>query len=122
MRKLLCVTLATSLSFALVADADIVKERKREDKVPIAGLSVRAYTERFKKNEPARAFASGNFLTNFGLYVFDANGNCVAKNDQTHPVTADDCHVVWIPPDQQSYLIEVRNAGIDSNSFQFAVR
>ena len=121
MRKLLCVAFLILL-FVCAADADIVTERKREPEVPIPGLTIRAYTDTFKKNEPARACASGNWVSNFGLYIFDANGNCVARDDVTEPPTADDCFANWIPPEKQAYSIEVRNAGIDQNVFQIAMR
>jgi hypothetical protein len=122
MRKLLCVSVLIALVLACKVDADIVSERKREGEVPILGMTIRAYSATFKKNEPARVLASGNYASNFGLYVFDANGNCVAKDDVSDPATADDCFAVWIPPEQQGYAVEVRNAGIDPNVFQIALR
>ena len=122
MKKIISLGLVAPLFFVCGAGADILKERKREEKVPIHGLTIRAYSDTFKKNEPARACASGNYVTPFGLFIFDANGNCVARDDLTQPVTADDCFADWIPPAEQSYSIEVRNAGLDQNTFQFALR
>ena len=122
MRKLLCLAVLVPLFLTRPAGADIVEERKREADVPIIGLMTRAYSDTFKKHEPARACVSGKYLSTLGLYVFDPQGNCVAKDDFSEPETADDCFAVWIPAEQQAYSIEVRNAGIERNMYQFAIR
>ena len=122
MKRILCFSLVVSIAFACLADGGIVQERKREAEVRIAGLTTRVYTERFQKNEPARAFASGDYRTSLGLYVFDPQGNCVAHDTGLSAASADDCFVEWIPPEQQSYSIEVVNTGLDMNVFQLALR
>jgi hypothetical protein len=122
MRKLLAGSLLGVLLCVSLGSADLVtpRERKPEDRVSAQGI--RVFTDTFKGHEAALVLVSGKGRTSMGLYVFDAAGNCVAKDDFTQPTTADDLFVTWIPPEQTRYSVEVRNGGLDSNSFQIALR
>jgi hypothetical protein len=58
-----------------------------------------------------------------GLYVFDSQGNCVAKDDlSSRPATADDLIVQWYPDEQDRYCVDLRNAGVDNNEYQILLR
>ena len=81
-----------------------------------------ALPKTFKPNERALVIVSGNYQSCLGVYVFDSQGNCVAKDDTSDPQAADDLVTDWIPAEQARYSIEVRNAGMMPNSFQIAVR
>jgi hypothetical protein len=56
------------------------------------------------------------------LYVFDARGNCVARDDVSEPKTSDDLYAEWLPDAQQAYSVEIRNAGYDLNEFRIVLR
>jgi len=43
---------------------------------------------------------SGSYASVLGVYVFDAQGNCVARDDMSEPQTADDLITEWIPIEQ----------------------
>jgi len=105
-----------------IVSADLVLPRKRETDQRIPGLRTRSYTETFKGQERALVIVSGNWESCLGLYIFDARGNCVARDDRSGPQTADDLAVEWIPPEQGRYSIEVRNGGVPENVYQIAVR
>jgi hypothetical protein len=122
MRRKLIGTLFTVFLCVSLGSADLVLPRKRDLKQDIAGLRIRSYTDTFKPSERALVIVSGNYQSCLGLYVFDAQGNCVAKDDMSDPQAADDLVTEWIPAEQGRYSIEVRNAGIMPNSFQIAVR
>lgn len=122
MRKLLVGSLLGMLLCVSIGSADLVAPRKFGAKENIPGLGIRSTIERFKANEPASVIISGDGDTCLGLYIFDGNGNCVAKDDFTSPHSSDDLAVEWIPPETAPYAIEVRNAGITFNAYEFAVR
>ena len=111
---LLCVSLGS---------ADLMLPRKRDAEQNIPGQAIRSFTDTFKANEPARVIATGKADgTCLALYVFDAQGNCVGRDDKTDPPTCNDLLVEWIPPEQARYSAEVRNAGFLFHVFQIALR
>ncbi|MSQ93460.1 MAG: hypothetical protein EXR98_02765 [Gemmataceae bacterium] len=125
MRKLIAASLVGLLLCVSWSSAELVTPREPEGKkerVPISAFGVRAFVDTFKANEEAVAIASGIGDTCLGFYVFDAAGNCVAKDDVTHSNTGDDLHVRWVPAVETRYSVEVRNAGFDRNKFQIALR
>jgi hypothetical protein len=66
--------------------------------------------DNFKGGERASVIVIGGYkdmAMELAVYVFDANGNCVARFDEG----ADYCAVEWYPPTTGRYLIEVRNRG-----------
>ena len=80
------------------------------------------FTVSFKAGEPAVVIASGNQQTYLGLYVYDADGNCVAWDDLAEKNTRDDLAVRWYPDRTGPYMVEVRNFGALHNIFQIAFR
>lgn len=112
---LVCVSLGS---------ADLISPRKREEVADIRGGTVLSYSDgTFEALKPAKAIALGGGRSCLGLYVFDAHGNCVARDDfSTESRTADDVWVEWIPITRARYDIEMRNAGNESNEYQLAIR
>src|SRR4051812_42675202 len=103
MRKLMAGSLLGVLLCVSMGSADLVTPRKLGGLERIPALGVRSTIERFKANEPASVVISGEGETCLGLYVFDGNGNCVAKDDFTSPHSSDDLAVNWIPPETAAY-------------------
>ena len=105
--------MASSLMLTCVclASADLVTPRPAVKEQPISAMSLRAYTEAFRADEEARVIVSGDGSTILALYVFDADGNCVAKDDVPAPESSDDLFVEWVPASAGRYSVEMRNAG-----------
>ena len=129
MRNVCGVSLLTVLLCVSLGSADLVKARPRESQVSIAPYAIRVFTDTFQGNEDATVLVVGGGRTCMGLYVFDGAGNCLAKDDLTQPITADDLIVRWIPAEATRCSVEVRNAGstggafgMDENRFQIALR
>ncbi len=122
MRRLLPWSLLGVLVCVSLGSADLVTPRRLGSPEPIAAMGTRMTIEKFKGNERASVLVSGEGVTCLGLYVFDAQGNCVARDDATTPQASDDLTVEWIPAETATYSIEVRNGGISTNAYDFAVR
>jgi hypothetical protein len=128
MRKLLPWSIVGVLLCVSLGSADLVTPRKLAPPEPVHGMAVRSTIEKFKANEPAlvtvTGFQSETFQgeTCLALYLFDAHGNCVAKDDRTSAQSSDKLAVVWVPPDANSCFVEVRNAGITMNAYLLAIR
>jgi hypothetical protein len=118
---LLLVPLALLVCVSL-GSADLVDGRKFEPKEQILPMTARSTIAAFKADEAAQALVSGNGQACLGLYVFDANGNCVALDDQTAPQSCDDLGVEWIPNAASRYSVVVRNAGLEMNPYRLAIR
>jgi hypothetical protein len=122
MRAKLAWSLLTILLGVSIATAGLVLPRQRDVDQRIDGRRVLSYVEAFKANERALVIVSGSYNSCLGVYVFDAQGNCVARDDMSDPQTADDLITEWIPLEQARYSVEVRNAGVASNEFQMGMR
>jgi hypothetical protein len=116
-KSLLAVLLCVS-----IGSADLVMPRQRDVEQKLAGQRRRSYVESFKANERASVLVSGDGQSCLSVHIFDADGNCVAFDDNTEPKTADDLIAEWIPEEQARYSIEVRNSGTAANQFELAVR
>jgi hypothetical protein len=93
-----------------------------EDKAVLGPLTSRLYTVEFKGGQRALVLATGNGATFMGVYVYDAQGNCVAWDDEGNLWTCDDLAVDWTPPANAIYTIEVRNAGLVKNTCRVVMR
>jgi len=78
--------------------------------------------QEFKGGERACVIVSGNGLSYLGLYVYDANGNCIARDDHGNYATRDDAAVEWYPSRAGRYAIEVKNLGTREDAFKMAVQ
>lgn len=88
----------------------------------VAGFSQFSLHETFTAGERSLVMVSGDGSTAMQLYIYDAHGNCVAKDEPTHQATQDDLAAQWYPATLAGYLVVVRNAGPAVNRIQFAVR
>ncbi len=122
MRKIMACSAFMLLLCVSLGSADLVKPRMGEIKQTLPAGMTRSYVDTFKKNERAEAIASGAGATCMGLYVFDSQGNCLAADDYSAPVTADDLIVAWYPTEQGRYCVDLRNAGFESNQYQIVLR
>lgn len=123
MRVLLPSSLLAVLLCVSLGSADLVAPRKLEATPSITAFSARSTIESFKPNEGAKVILSGRTSdTILGLYVFDSQGNCVAKDDDTTPQNGVDLAVEWTPSDVAPYAVEVHNVGMNGNAYVLAIR
>ena len=122
MRIIMACSVLAVLFCVSLGSADLVKPREavKDPRLP-AGMT-RSYVDAFKKNERALAIVSGNGRACLRLYVFDNQGNCVAKDNISAPATADDLIVEWYPPEEGRFNVELQNAGFENNIYQIALR
>lgn len=111
------------LAFVSWSSADLLTPRMPEkNKIRISPLGTRVFADVFKANEDALVIAQGEGGTVLALYVFDAAGNCLARDDYSGPSTSDDLIVRWVPAEATRVSVEVRNLGGKENSFEFGMR
>lgn len=122
MRKIIACSVLTVLSCVSLGSADLVKARMGETKQMIPAGTTRSYVDTFKKHTRALATASGTGASCMGLYVFDSQGNCLAKDDLSASATADDLIVEWYPTEQGRFCVDLRNAGFENNQYQIVLR
>ena len=77
------------------------------------GNSYIDYTASFIANELAEVLVSGDGDTDLDLYVYDSNGNLIAKDTDY----SDDCYVRWVPAWTGRYTIRIVNRGPVYNRF-----
>jgi len=75
----------------------------------------------FKGGERACVVITGKGQSYLGLYVYDADGNCIARDDRGDFATRDDAAVEWYPPQTSRYSIVVKNLGARKDPFDVAV-
>lgn len=78
-------------------------------------------TLRFEAKAPAQVVAIGQGVTPMGVYVFNAEGNCIAWEDQVPPLRCDDLAIEWIPQDEGPYQVEVHNLGYLPNRVEISI-
>src|SRR5690349_5783952 len=71
----------------------------------VDGHGSRSLVVAFKGGEKACVVLSGDGSGYLGLYVFDADGNCVARDDRGDYPTRDDAAVEWFPTRTGRYTI-----------------
>lgn len=79
----------------------------------VNGNSHLDYSASFVANELAEILVSGDGDTDLDLYVYDSNGNLIAKDIDY----SDDCYVRWIPAWTGRYTIRIVNRGPVYNRF-----
>jgi hypothetical protein len=123
MGKVLPCCVVALFFFAALGSADLVTPRKAVDSQTIRGFTTRSTLERYKPNEGAMVILSGKLpSTVLNLYVFDAQGNCVAMDDRTTPQNSVDLSLEWVPAEQTPYFVEVRNAGLAGTQYDVVLR
>jgi hypothetical protein len=99
-----------------------------ESKLPPGKYLVKAksswtMTVKFKGGERANVIVVGEKEKAYlALYIHDAHGNCVARDDDTKGFFLNDRWVIWYPAKAQNYTIEVRNLGTIEDEFYIAIR
>lgn len=84
-----------------------------KDYAAVNGNSYMNYTASFVANELAEILVSGDGDTDLDLYVYDSNGNLIAKDTDY----SDDCYVRWVPAWTGRYTIRIVNRGPVYNRF-----
>jgi hypothetical protein len=72
--------------------------------------------------ERTNVIVYGQGTSPMAVYVYDAHGNCVARDDLSLTTVSDDLAVEWHPPTEQVYDIEIRNLGRRLNNAEIAIR
>ena len=80
------------------------------------------YTLKCKANERSSVIVYGQGSSPMAVYVFDAHGNCVARDDLSNSTVSDDLALEWYPPTEEIYEIEIRNLGRKQNTAEIAIR
>jgi hypothetical protein len=81
------------------------------------------YERTFQAGIPAKVIALGEARKGYlGLYVFDAHGNCVARDDEVNDRTVDDTAVEWVPAQTGPCTIQVKALGKNGFDFLMTVR
>jgi len=75
-----------------------------------------SFTIKFYANERATVVVSGDGDTDLDLYIYDDNGNLIAKDDDY----SDDCIVNWIPRWTGQFIIQIVNRGNVYNDYVIA--
>jgi hypothetical protein len=122
MRRSLVVASLVLLGWVTLGSGAPVEGPAVALKVGIEPYGRQSFPLTFKAGEQAKVIASGNQQTYLGLYIYDDQGNCVARDDMGDTRTRDDLAVEWYPPSTSEYTIEVRNFGPMANVFQIAFR
>ena len=90
-------------------------------KIRLEGMGHHVFIQEFKAQEPARVVVSGESGHTLALYVFDRHGNCVAWDEPTGGIP-DDAAVLWVPPTQDIYYVEVRSGSSEAETVYVALR
>jgi hypothetical protein len=85
-------------------------------------LSAHLFVVACNGGERTGVIASGDLHAPLGLFIYDPHGNCVAHDEATGPVTADDLYAEWFPPATMPYTIEVRNQGLQGSKINVIFR
>jgi hypothetical protein len=75
-----------------------------------------------KARERSCVIVYGRGTSPMAIYVYDAYGNCVARDDVSQGKVSDDLAVEWYPAAQDVYDIEIRNLGRKLNQAEVAIR
>jgi hypothetical protein len=113
--------LVLGISATLGGGAPLAPREPEKFKLP--ALRQRAESLPFRGGERALVIASGSGVTSLALYVYDADGNCVARDDVGDPrELGGDAAVAWIPPATDRYTVELRNLGSLENVVYLVMR
>jgi hypothetical protein len=132
MRHWLGLALFTLLLAAPWGATSPVQPSDPQLKMPLAGYSSVLSIVPCKGGERTVAVAAtiSNRAVLLSLYVFDAHGNCIARDEfddrappreNRRPAT-DAAAVEWFPPTTGPYTVELRNLSPDSCVLQMAIR
>lgn len=75
-----------------------------------------------KGNERTNVIASVNGSVRVAVYVYDANGNCVARDEALGARSDDDLSVEWFPCVPGTYSVQVCNMGMQNNEVALVIQ
>jgi len=88
----------------------------RTSKTRVNAYATDVYTIRFWGDEFAEVALMGDGDTDLDLYIYDENGNLVAKDLSS----TDACYCCWFPSRTAVYIIKVKNLGGVYNRYHLA--
>lgn len=87
----------------------------------IEAKTVFTFFAEFKGRERANVIAIGDGRSPLLLFAYDTEGNCIARDIELNG-TPDDRTIIWYPPRNQKYKIEVQNTGVVKNTAKIVIR
>ena len=114
--------------FALLASAALglgapLEPGQRAVETKLEAYRSSDYWRKFEAGKRATVVAVGATGSGLlGLYVFDADGNCVGHDDNVTERTRDDTVVEWMPAQTGLYTVEVRSLTRHENKLLMTVR
>ncbi|MBP5670914.1 MAG: hypothetical protein J6X49_00865 [Victivallales bacterium] len=87
------------------------------NKTSVGPKETDSYERHFTAHERAAVIVSGDGDTDLDLYVYDENGNLIAKDEDN----TDECLVTWTPRWTGKFIIKVVNCGSISNRYTIRV-
>jgi hypothetical protein len=126
MGRILSLTIAVTISAGILWAGPIAPFGGEQGFVSLQlePHGVRNFTVDCKGGERTAVIAIGRGTTPLGVYVYDAQGNCVAWDDLSHSAQnfSDDIAAAWHAPQPQTYEVELRNGGRVTNRVEVAIR
>ena len=113
MRKLILAAVAAVVGLNGVATAGAIPG-PRENTTRVTARGTDRYEIAFRGGEVARIVVDGDRTTDLDLYVYDENGNLVAKDDDT----TDYCVVSFTPRWTGKFTVRVVNRGSVYNQYR----
>ena len=121
--RILCSGLMIVLAGAALGPGAPLDPKTRAVEGKVEPYREVSYERSFQAGIPARVIALGKAAEGYlGLYVFDAHGNCVARDDEVTTRTVDDTAVEWVPAQTGPYTIQVNALGKHPVEFLMTVR
>jgi hypothetical protein len=113
---------ATLLAWAAKVEGTIGRQTRgalggpREGWYSVKARSTDTFQLAFTTNRLAEIVVSGDGDTDLDLYVYDANGNLIAYDEDY----SDDCYVSWVPAWTGAFTIQIVNRGRVHNRYVIA--
>ena len=118
----LAILLATHLGCETPPQERRAKKVDGFRKVDFDPLSYTTTSQRCQANERTSVIVYGQGTSPLGVYVYDAHGNCVARDDLSLGRVTDDLAAAWQAPREEFYDIEIYNFGRKPNTAELAIR
>jgi hypothetical protein len=116
------VGMAALLFGATLGSGAPLDMKARAVEAPVDAFGAREFWGKFPGGKRSLAIALGDNRTNLGLYVFDAHGNCVARDDDMSLASRDDLAVEWLPAQTGLFTIQVKSLARISNRVLLVIR
>ncbi|HEX4613099.1 MAG TPA: hypothetical protein VH092_33230 [Urbifossiella sp.] len=113
MRKVILAAVAAAVGFGGAGYAGAVGGPKQST-TRVNARATDVYTIEFRGGETARITVAGDGDTDLDLYIYDENGNLVAKDDDN----TDYCVATWTPRWTGKFTVRVVNRGGVYNQYR----